>query len=358
MTDMLVAPNAETELDTATNPDQPEDEGLSGAQKAAIVLLKLGPERASEILKLLGEREVTEVTAEIVNAQSVKREDAEASIREFAAMAKANDHLATGGIDRAREMLEAAVGPNRTSIILDSLQVAIAEQPFEFLRKIEPRQVVNFLSGEHPQTVALVLAHLPPEQASNILGRFDEGMQQDVSIRVAKLERTSPAVVSRMEALLEERFGSARSSRATLDQADGVQTLIEILNRSDRNTEQAIFEALEEHESLLAENVRARMFVFEDITTLEDKAIQLLLREVDARDLATALKGVRRDVRDKVMSNMSERAGKNLEEEIELLGSVRMSTVQEAQATIVSRIRHLEESGQIIVSRGSEEFVE
>lgn len=331
---------------------------LSGAQKAAIVLLKLGRERSVSIMKLLGEREVSAVTAEIVQAQSVRREDAEASLREFATLAKANDQLATGGVERARDLLIASVGEEQANEILGNLRVATTQAPFEFLRKTEPRQVLNFLSGEHPQTVALVLAHLPAEQSSVVLSGLDEQMQREVSIRVARLDQTSPEVITQIESVLQRRFGAGMSSGSKLDRADGVQTLIEILNRIDRTTERTIFEGLEEQEAELAENVRARMFVFEDVTALSDKAIQLILRNVDAKELATALKGAKPAVREKITSNMSERAAKNLEEEIQLLGSIRMKTVEEAQGAVVRAIRALEETGEIVVSRGSEEFVD
>ena len=331
---------------------------LTGSQKAAIVLLKLGRERSARILQLLGEREVTQVTAEIVQAQAVKREDAEGSLLEFAMLAKANDQLATGGVERAREMLETSLGAERASEILDSLLVSMAKAPFEFLRKTEPRQVLNFLSGEHPQTVALVLAHMAPEQASMVLGGLEEDVQRDVSIRVAKLEQTLPEVITQMEAVLERRFGSANSNRTSVNRADGVQTLIDILNRSDRATERAIFEGLETYESELADQVRSRMFVFEDIVSLDNRAIQLILRTVDAKELATALKGARPEVKEKITTNMSERAAQNLDEEIVLLGPVRMKTVEDAQGAVVRSIRALEESGQIMVTRGSEEFVD
>ena len=331
---------------------------LTGSQKAAIVLLKLGRERSARILKLLGDREVTQVTAEIVQAQSVKREDAEGSLLEFAMLAKANDTLATGGVERAREMLEASLGVERAAEILDSLRVSMAKAPFEFLRKTEPRQVLNFLSGEHPQTVALVLAHMLPDQASMVLGGLEEAVQRDVSIRVAKLEQTSPEVIAQMEAVLERRFGSTNANRTSVNRADGVQTLIDILNRSDRATERSIFEGLETFEAELADQVRSRMFVFEDIVSLDNRAIQLILRTVDAKELATALKGVRIEVKEKITTNMSERAAQNLDEEIVLLGPVRMKTVEDAQGAIVRSIRALEESGQIMVTRGSEEFVD
>lgn len=347
-----------TPIDSAVWAELPSLDHLTGSQKAAIVLLKLGRERSARILKLLGEREVTQVTAEIVQAQAVKREDAEGSLLEFAMLAKANDQLATGGVERAREMLEASLGVERAAEILDNLRVSMAKAPFEFLRKTEPRQVLNFLSGEHPQTVALVLAHMLPDQASMVLGGLEEDVQRDVSIRVAKLEQTSPEVIAQMEAVLERRFGSATANRTSVNRADGVQTLIDILNRSDRATERSIFEGLETYEVELADQVRSRMFVFEDIVSLDNRAIQLILRNVDNKELATALKGVRPEVKEKITTNLSERAAQNLEEEIVLLGPVRMKTVEEAQGAVVRSIRALEESGQIMVTRGSEEFVD
>ncbi|MFT4774071.1 MAG: flagellar motor switch protein FliG [Candidatus Azotimanducaceae bacterium] len=330
---------------------------LTGAQKAAIVLLKLGRERSVSIMKLLGESEVSAVTAEIVQAHSVRREDGEASLIEFATRVKSNDQLVTGGVERARDLLTASVGQDRAHEILGELRASTSRVPFAFLRKTEPRQVLNFLSGEHPQTVALVLAHLPSEAASVVLSGLDHSMQRDVSIRVAKLQQTSPEVISQMEDVLQRRFGVATASRSKSERADGVQTLINILNLTDRATERAIFEGLEEQDSELAENVRARMFVFEDVVSLDDKAIQLILRSVDAKDLATALKGVKPNVREKITSNMSERAATNLEDEIQLLGSIRMKAVEEAQGVVVRAIRTLEETGEIVVNRGAEEFV-
>jgi flagellar motor switch protein FliG len=330
---------------------------LTGAQKAAIVLLKLGRDRSAKIMKLLGEREVTQVTAEIVQAQSVKREEADASLLEFATILKANDQLATGGVERARDLLEASLGHERAAEILDNLRVSMAKAPFEFLRKTDARQVLNFLSGEHPQTVALVLAHMPPEQSSIVLGGLDEETQRDVSVRIARLEPTSPEVIAQMESVLERRFG-ATMHQSNVSRADGVQTLIDILNRSDRATERSIFEGLEAEEEELAEHVRSRMFVFEDIVSLDDRAVQLILRQVDTKELATALKGVKPEVKGKISQNMSERAAQNLEEEIALLGPVRMKTVEEAQGVIVRAIRALEESGQIVITRGGEEFVD
>ena len=334
----------------------PSLDHLTGAQKAAIVLLKLGKERSGKIMKQLNEREVTQVTGEIVRAQAVRREDADASLVEFAAMVKANDQLASGGVERARDLLIEAMGEERAAQILDNLRVSFAKAPFEFLRKTDPRQVLNFLAGEHPQTVALVLAHMQPDQASMVLGGLDEDMQRDVSIRIAKLEQTSPEVIAQLESVLERRFGSS-AGQTSLQRADGVQTLVDILNRSDRATERSIFEGLEAFDEEVADQVRSRMFVFEDIVSLDNRAVQLILRQVDTKELATALKGTREEVKLKIQQNMSERAAKNLVEEIALLGAVRMKTVEEAQGAIVRTIRALEESGQVVVTRGTEEFV-
>ncbi len=331
---------------------------LSGAQKAAIVLLKLGSVRSAPIMKLLGDREVAEVSAEIARAGSIPTADANASISEFAQLARNAENGATGGIEKARSLLEAAVGIERADEIMGELQLKRNRAPFDFIATTEPKQVVNVLSGEHPQTVALVLAHLPPDQASAILSGLGEEMQRDVSIRVARLEQTSPEVIAQLEAVLQRRFGAGPARRSPLDRADGVQTLIDILNRSDRTTERSIFEGLEAVEAELAENIRRRMFVFEDILELEDRAIQLILRNVESAKLATALKGVRAEVKNKIANNMSERAAKNLDEEISLLGQVRLAVVEEAQGEIVQAIRALEESGEIVVSRGSEEFVQ
>jgi flagellar motor switch protein FliG len=229
--------------------------------------------------------------------------------------------------------------------------------PFEFLRHADPRQVLNFLSSEHPQTIALVLAHMDPDQSSMVLGGLTEDLQRDVSIRIATLDQASPEVIAQVESLLERRISSVAKSHTDTSAADGVQTLIEILNRSDRTTERSIFEGLEEFDGDLADQVRSRMFVFEDIVSLDDRAVQMILRQVDSKELAMALKGVRPEVKSKITKNMSERAAQNLEEEIVMLGPVRMTAVEEAQGAIVRVIRALEESGQIVVSRSADEFV-
>jgi flagellar motor switch protein FliG len=332
---------------------------LSGAQKAAILLLKLGQEHSSKVLKLLGDAEVTQITAEIVKAQTIRKEDSDVALTEFAALVVAGDHMQSGGFQTAHDLLKASLGPARAAEIIENLKESMVKAPFDFLKNADPRQILNFLSAEHPQTIALVLAHAQPDLASMVVGGLPEELQREVSIRIATLDQISPEVITMLESQLERRLSSAVKSSAqnTQTAADGVQTLIEILNRADRATERSIFEGLEHHDEELADEVRSRMFVFEDIVTLEDRAVQLVLRQVDAKELAHALKGVRTEVKQKIMRNMSERAAQNLDEEITLLGAVKMTAVEEAQGAIVRVIRALEESGQIVVTRGTDEYV-
>jgi flagellar motor switch protein FliG len=330
---------------------------LTGAQKAAILLLKLGQDHSSKVLKLLGDQEVTQITAAIVEARSITREESDETLSEFATLVMAGDHLQAGGFSAAEAMLEASLGAQRAKEIIENLKETMVKAPFEFLKNTDPRQILNFLSSEHPQTIALVMAHMKPEIASLVMGGLPDEVQRDVSIRIATIDQISPDVIELLEGQLERRLSSVVKSQTSQSVADGVQTLIEILNRSDRATERSIFEGLEQHNEELADEVRSRMFVFEDILNLDDRAVQLVLRQVDAKELATALKGVGAEVKQKIMRNMSERAAQNLEEEITLLGPVKMKTVEESQGGIVRVIRALEESGQVVLSRASEEYV-
>ena len=329
---------------------------LSGAQKAAILMLSLGTENSSKVMALLGEGEVTQITAEIVKAGQISREESTTTLEEFATLLVAGGRVANGGPEAARGMLEASLGSERAAAILEGLYQSMVKGPFDFLKNADPRQILNFLSAEHPQTIALVVAHAHPDIAAQVVGGLPEDVQRAVSVRIAMLEPSSPEVIAQVEAMLERRLSSSVKNQET-KVADGVQTLIEILNRSDRATERSIFEGLDDHNGELADEVRSRMFVFEDIVTLDDRSVQLVLRQVEAKELATALKGVKQEVRDKIMRNMSERAAQNLGEEITLLGPVKMKTVEESQGGIVRVIRALEESGQIVITRGADEYV-
>ena len=335
----------------------PVTQELTGAQKAAVLLVQLGKEHSAKVLKSMRESEVEEVLAEIARLHEVNAEQVDAVLEEFHELASARRYYGKGGMAYAREVLEAALGKDKAEEVLARMEASLVEMPFEFLRRADARQVVSFLQDEHPQTVALVLAHMRAEQAAIVLSGLPEQLQADVAHRVAVMETTSPEVVRRVEGILERKLASVLQS-TDVTVAGGLQPLVDIINHSDRATERLILEGLERRDPALAEEVRSQMFMFEDILTLDDRSVQLVLRQVDSKELATALKGVRQDVKDKIMANVSERAATNLADEIDMLGPVRLSTVEEAQAKVISTIRSLEESGQILLSRGDrDEFV-
>ena len=265
---------------------------LTGAQKCAILLTRLGKDRAAMILRTMRDQEVAAITAEIAKMQSTAPQRVGGVMREFRVMQLARLHFAGGGVDFARELLVDSLGEDKASEILDRLHVNFFDAPFEFLRKADPRQVLGFLQEEHPQTIALVLAHLPADSASMILSGLAEDLQRDVAVRLAVMDRTSPEIVSTVEESLQRRLSSVLQ-QSDFSTAGGVGALVEILNRSDRATERLIFEGLEEYNAELADQVRSQMFVFEDIVTLDDRSVQMVLRQVDSKELAVALKGVK-----------------------------------------------------------------
>jgi flagellar motor switch protein FliG len=328
------------------------DAGMSGLRKAAVLLVQMGKEDSARLLGQMRESEVEELTAEIARLGSVEAGVADEVLAEFHAMANTRTHA--GGLDFARDVLEASLGEERAAEIVGKLSISLTDMPFGFLNKAEPRQVLSFVQNEHPQTIALVLAHLHAGLASQILSGLASELQADVAHRIAVMDRTSPEIIRQVEAALERKLSSVLQP-SELSVVGGVQPLIDIINRSDRATERLIMEGLEGRSPELAEEVRRRMFMFEDVVMLEDRAVQLVLRQVETPDLATALKGVTDEVREKVVANLSERARENLAEEIDLLGPVRLRQVEEAQAKVVKVIRQLEESGQIEIERGDED---
>jgi flagellar motor switch protein FliG len=336
----------------------PAPKTLSGAQKAAVLLLQLGLERSSLVLRSLREAEVAEIMAEVARLRDVDEGMAESVIDEFQGLAESHGFVRSGGIEFARTLLEESLGQQKANEILDRLSSQMIEMPFEFLRKADSRQVLSFLQDEHPGTIALVLAYMPPGGAAMVMSGLSDSLQKEVALRLATMERTSPEVIEDIEAVLERKLSSVLAP-TELTAAGGVQSLVDIINQADRATERLILEGLENRDMDLAEEVRSRMFVFEDIVTLDDRSVQMVLREVDAKQLAVALKGVRDDVRQKIMRNMSSRASTNLAEEIDVLGPVRLKSVEEAQGDIVRVIRALEEAGQIVITRGAgnDEFV-
>lgn len=330
---------------------------MTGAQKVAILLMAMGTERASKVLKTMREAEVTEIMSEVARMSDVDERVVEEVLNEFAITASARQHFAVGGVDVALELLQASVGDRKAEEIFAQLSMTLVSAPFEFLRRADPRLVLGFIRDEHPQTIALVLAYMSSEGAALVLGGLPEELQRDVAVRVATMDRTSPDIIATVEASLERRLSSVLQ-QGDLSSVGGVQTLVDLLNRSDRATERLIFEGLENHDEELADEVRSLMFVFEDIVTLDDRSIQQVLRQVDSKDLALALKGVREEVKAKIMDNISSRAAENLLEEIEMLGPVRLKAVEEAQGAVVRVIRALEEAGQIVLSRSGEEMID
>ncbi|MFV0287166.1 MAG: flagellar motor switch protein FliG [Demequina sp.] len=326
---------------------------LTGTQKAALVLIQMGRESASRVMAELSETEIDQVTAEITQLASVDDDTVQEVLGEFQ-RAASRGLAAHGGYAYAQQLLEATLGPEKAAEILDRLASRVQVQPFEFLRHADARQVVTLLSGEHPQTIALVLAHLRPEHASAIMAGFAPDVQAIVARRIALMESASPDVVELVAEELKRKATNLITSHE-MSSVGGVEPLVEIINRADAATEKMILEGLAEQDPELADQIRQMMFVFSDITLLEDRAIQLVLRGVEASTLATALKGADDAVRDKILRNMSARAQEALVEEIDLLGKVRISMVEEARSRVVQVIRGLEESGEIMISRDSED---
>lgn len=328
---------------------------LTGTQKAALVLMQIGRERAARILKRLDEATIEELTAEIVRMERVDRGMADGVIGEFHSMSSDGGQLiSNGGLGFAQQLLEDSVGAERAAGMLERLATSMAGQPFEFMVQADARQIIALLNGEHPQTIALVLAHLRPEHASAILAGLAQDVQSQVAHRIALMERAAPDVVAIVAESLHRKSASVLTPRET-SAIGGVQPLVEIINRADPGTEKLILQGLEEQDSQLADEVRSRMFVFADIVLLEDRALQLVMRGVETASLALALKGAGPAESDAVLRNLSERARENLEEEISMLGPVRVSQIEEARSEIVQVIRRLEESGQIVIRRDDED---
>ncbi|MEU7903106.1 flagellar motor switch protein FliG [Actinoplanes sp. NPDC049118] len=325
---------------------------MTGLRKAAILLVRMGKESSSRVLSSMNENEVEELSAEIARLGKLEPEVVVDVIDEFYAMATTK-HVGSGGMAYARELLEASLGAERAQLILDRLQASMTDMPFNFLSHADPRQLLSYVQHEHPQTIALVLAHIPSALASSILSGLAPEVQSDVAHRIAVMDRTSPDVIRQVELALQRKLSTVLQPDE-LSTVGGLDPLVDIINRADRTTERLILEALEARNPEIAEEIRRRMFMFEDIVSLDDRSVQLVLRQVEPSDLATALKGVQEAVRDKVTGNLSERGRENLLEEMDLMGPVKVKMVEEAQQKIVSVIRTLEDSGQIEIQRGGE----
>lgn len=329
--------------------------GLTGRQKAAILMVTLGPELSANIYKHLREEEIEELTLEIANIRRVEPELKDFVLTEFKEISLAQEYISLGGIEYARELLEKAFGTVKAEEIIRRLTASLQVRPFDFARKADPAQLFNFIQGEHPQTISLIMAYLQPDQAAIILSALPPEQQVEVAIRLATMDRTNPEALNEVESVLEKRLASYITQDSTT--AGGIQAAVEILNRVDRATEKTIMDSLDEMDPELAETIRKRMFVFEDIITLDDRSIQRVIREVESKDWALSLKASNDAVQERIYKNMSQRAASMLKEEIDYLGPVRLRDVEEAQQRIVAVIRKLEDAGEIVVGRGGEDEI-
>lgn len=330
---------------------------LTGRQKASMFLINLGPEKSAEVMKHLSEEEIQRLTLEIASIKTIDSEQLETVNKEFTDLYMASHYIAQGGIDYAKEVLEKALGSEKAIDIIGNLSSNLQIKPFDFIRKTDPAQLLNFIQGEHPQTIALIMSYLDSDQAATILSALSSERQTEVARRIAIMDSTSPEIIREVENILEKKISSLGTQDYT--SAGGINSIVEILNHVDRSTEKTILETLEVQDPVLSEEIKKLMFVFEDIIKIDDRSIQLVLREVESKDLALALKGANEEVKEIVKKNMSQRAAEMLEEEITFLGPVRLKDVEEAQQQIVNVIRRLEDAGEIVISHGGgDEIIE
>lgn len=323
---------------------------LSGRQKAAILLISLGPEVSAQIFKHLRDEEIEQLTLEIANVRKVDNDEKEAILSEFHQICVAQEFISQGGITYAKEILEKALGSQKAFDIINRLTATLQVRPFDFARKADPAQILNFIQNENSQTIALVLAYLQPDQSSIILSSLPQEKQADVAKRIALMDSTSPEVISQVERVLEQKLSATVTQDYT--NAGGISAIVQILNGVDRGTERTILDSLEVQDPELAEEIKKRMFVFEDIVNIDNRSIQRIIRDIENADLQMALKVASEEVREAIFRNMSKRMAESFREEMEYMGPVRLRDVEEAQTRIVATIRRLEEAGEIIIARG------
>lgn len=328
---------------------------LSGRQKAAALLIALGPEMSASVLKHLKEEEVEQLTAEVFAMERVSEEVKTQVISEFHQLALAKNFITSGGLDYARDMLVKGLGTERAEEILGRMLAQRPVMPFEFLRKSDPTQLITFIQDEHPQTIALVMAHMHARQAATLLTSLPPEMQADVATRIASMDRTSPEVVQRVEDVLRKKVSLVLTQ--DFSTVGGTEFLANVLSSADRSTEKHIMETLDESDPEIADEVRKLMFTFDDVIHLDDRSVQRVLRQIDSKDLPLALKGASETLKDHIFKNMSTRAAEMLRDEIKVSGPVRLRNVEEAQQRIVAIIRQLDEAEEIVIARGSEEFL-
>ncbi|MDK2836584.1 MAG: flagellar motor switch protein FliG [Thermosediminibacterales bacterium] len=328
----------------------PVIKAFNGKQKAAILVMTLGPEKAADIFKHLNEEEIEQLTLEIANLRKVSSQDKEKIMEEFYQLCLAQDYIVQGGIEYAKDILERALGSQKAIEIINRLASTLQVRPFDFIRRADPSQLLNFIQNEHSQTIALILAYLNPEQAAILLSSLPAEKQVDIAKRIATMDRTSPEIIQEVENVLEKHLTSLGAQDYT--SAGGIQAVVDILNSADRATEKNILDSLENEDPELAEAIKKHLFVFEDIINLDNRSIQRVIREVDNSDLCLALKGASEEVAKVIFNNMSKRMAEMVREDMEYMGPVRLRDVEEAQQKIVAIVRRLEENGEIVISRG------
>jgi flagellar motor switch protein FliG len=331
-------------------------EELTNTQKGAIALIAFGTEIASEVLKDLGEGDLEKLTVEIANMRDVPSEIEDRVIEECHDIFLARQYVSQGGIDFARDILEKAVGKSRAVGLLNKLESSLITSGFKLLQNIDPKQLVQFIQHEHPQTISLILTQLNAQQSAAVLSELPPELQSEVALRVATMEKISPEILKQIESTLESHFAS--SSMRDLSVSGGAKAIADILNLVETSSEKNILQSLEAENSELAAEIKNMMFIFEDLVLLDDRSVQRLLKEVETKDLSIALKATSDEVRNKIYSNVSERVSVMIKEEMEFMGPMRLSDVEAAQQRIVESIRRLEEEGQIVISgRGGKEDI-
>lgn len=314
------------------------------------MLISLGPDISAEVMKNLTDEEVEQLSLEISSIQKVDSDIKEEIVEQFHQIAVAQDYISQGGVGYAKMVLEKAFGEQEALEIINRLTSSLQVKPFDFARKADPNQILNFIQNEHPQTIALVLSYLDAEQAGQVLSELEEDVQADIARRIATMDSTPPDIVSDIERILEQKISSSLIDDYT--QTGGIQAVVEVLNQVDRSTERTILETLEIQDPDLSEEIKKRMFIFDDIVILDNRAIQRIIREVDNEDLMLSLRVASDEVKDLLFSNMSQRMEETFKEEMEFMGPVRLRDVEEAQSRIVATIRRLDEIGEIVIARG------
>lgn len=327
--------------------------GMPGKEKIAILMVALGNEIAAEVYKRLDDTAIEIVTLEVANLRKVTPEQRLSVLKDAQEVLLAREYMARGGVDYARDILERALGPERAHNLLTRITASLQVRPFDFMRHTDAQQVLGFIQGEHPQTIALIMSYLEPAQAAGIIGGLPATMQAEVAKRIAQMDRITPEVLREVERVLERKLSTVMGQDFTL--AGGIDAIVNIINNADRGTERNIMEHLEENDPELAEEIKRRLFVFEDIIKLDDRSLQRVLREVEMKELSLALKGATEELRSKFFKNMSKRASEMLKEDMDYMGPVRVKDVEESQQKVVNVIRALEDVGEIVISRGGEE---